>query len=188
MHRKSCLHFSLHQYSCGLSTRKGRPFAWQEAHIALARVLQKFDIVMDDPSYTLQLKQTMAMKPKGFYIHAIPRKRMSVPVAVSLSGPLAGATNGTRKSSSEASEENAEPKQKLYIVYGSNTGTSQTFAQRIASDAPSHGVSGISRRGGRNSRAEPRHRLQGQTWNFGLYLGACAHRRPPDHCHGILRR
>ncbi|KAI0819916.1 fatty acid hydroxylase [Trametes gibbosa] len=117
----------------------GRPFAWQEAHIALARVLQKFDIVMDDPSYTLQLKQTMAMKPKGFYIHAIPRKRMSVPVAVSLSGPLAGATNGTRKSSSEASEENAEPKQKLYIVYGSNTGTSQTFAQRIASDAPSHG-------------------------------------------------
>lgn len=120
--------------------RQGRPFAWQEAHIALASVIQKFDIIMDDPSYTLELKQTMTIKPKGFYIHAIPRNRASVPVAVSLSGPLTSAPSAPRRSSSEAGETKGEPKHKLYVVYGSNTGTSQTFAQRIASDAPSHGM------------------------------------------------
>ncbi|KAI0356058.1 fatty acid hydroxylase [Trametes cingulata] len=132
-------------FGYGMRACIGRPFAWQEAHIALASIIQKFDIVMHDPSYTLELKQTMTIKPKGFYIHAIPRTRSSSPVAVSLSSTLVGAPSMPHWSSSVASSENGdakaklEPKQKLYVVYGSNTGTSQTFAQRIASDAPCHG-------------------------------------------------
>ncbi|KAI0631143.1 fatty acid hydroxylase [Trametes polyzona] len=122
-------------FGYGMRACIGRPFAWQEAHIALASLIQKFDVVMHDPSYTLELKQTMTIKPKRFYIHAIPRKRASSPVPVSLSSPLVGAPH-TQKAAPSA---HAEPKQKLYVVYGSNTGTSQTFAQRIASDAPAHG-------------------------------------------------
>ncbi len=39
----------------------------------LATIIQRFDIVMEDPSYTLQLKQTLTIKPLNFRIHAIPR-------------------------------------------------------------------------------------------------------------------
>ena len=35
--------------------------------------------------------------------------------------------------------ENASQLQQVYVLYGSNTGNSESFAQRIASDAPAHG-------------------------------------------------
>ncbi len=37
-------------------------------------ILQHFDLVMDDPHYELQLKQTLSIKPKNFNIRAVPRK------------------------------------------------------------------------------------------------------------------
>ncbi|KAI0763547.1 cytochrome P450 [Trametes elegans] len=52
----------------------GGAFAWQEAQIALVTIFQHFDLVMNDPSYELKLKQTLSIKPKEFYIRAIPRK------------------------------------------------------------------------------------------------------------------
>ncbi|TFK87927.1 cytochrome P450 [Polyporus arcularius HHB13444] len=52
----------------------GGAFAWQEGQIALVTILQHFDLVMDDPHYELQLKQTLSIKPKNFNIRATPRK------------------------------------------------------------------------------------------------------------------
>ena len=118
---------------------QGRPFAWQEAHIALAMVIQKFDITMDDPSYTLEIKQQLTVKPKGFYCHAIPRARSSSPIAVAPTSPLVGLPQVSQGAQTSA-ESGTEAKHKLYVAYGSNTGTSQTFAQRIASEAPRHGT------------------------------------------------
>ncbi|KAH9899295.1 fatty acid hydroxylase [Cubamyces lactineus] len=136
-------------FGYGMRACIGRPFAWQEAHIALASIVHKFDIVMHDPSYTLELKQAMTVKPKGFYVHAIPRNRSTAPIAVGVSSSLLGAPylaasrRGSQESESASASANGEkrqePKHKLYVVYGSNTGTSQTFAQRVASDAPAHG-------------------------------------------------
>ncbi|KAI0805975.1 cytochrome P450 [Irpex lacteus] len=64
---------SLATFGYGARACIGRPFAWQEALICLAMLLQKFDFALADPSYTLELKQTLTIKPKHFYIHAIPR-------------------------------------------------------------------------------------------------------------------
>ncbi|KAI9067866.1 fatty acid hydroxylase [Trametes sanguinea] len=126
-------------FGYGMRACIGRPFAWQEAHIALASIIQKFDIIMHDPSYSLELKQSMTIKPKGFYIHAIPRKRSTgIPLAPSRSSPL-NSTTVVSDAAKQNGNAKAEPKQKLYVMYGSNTGTSQTFAQRVASDAPSYG-------------------------------------------------
>ncbi|KAI0823975.1 cytochrome P450 [Trametes gibbosa] len=52
----------------------GGAFAWQEGQIALVTIFQHFDLVMNDPAYQLQLKQTLSIKPQGFFIRAIPRK------------------------------------------------------------------------------------------------------------------
>ncbi|KAI0354818.1 cytochrome P450 [Trametes cingulata] len=55
---------------------QGGAFAWQEGQVALVTLLQQFDFVMDDPKYELQLKQTLSIKPKNFFIRASPRKDM----------------------------------------------------------------------------------------------------------------
>ena len=36
-------------------------------------LLQNFDFRFDDPSYQLQVKQTLTVKPKDFYMHATLR-------------------------------------------------------------------------------------------------------------------
>jgi len=123
-----------------LTHLQGRPFAWQEILLAIASIVQKFDLSLVDPSYTLELKQALTIKPKGLMIRATLRTtpcRLSAAPSSSLkvedikahlpaSHQHAGAADGTTP---------------LYILYGSNTGTSEAFAQRIASDAPIYGLS-----------------------------------------------
>ncbi|KAI0763071.1 flavoprotein-like protein [Trametes elegans] len=102
--------------------------------------MHKFDTVMQDPSYTPDIRQRMTIKPKGHYVHAVPRKRSPSSVAVSVSSQLVGGPYvPSSRRSAETKDVQVEPKQKLYVVYGSNTATSQTFALRIAGDAGSHG-------------------------------------------------
>ena len=93
---------------------------------------------MVDPSYELELKQTLTIKPHNFFINAIPRKNkprlLAVPSSVlSPAGPAA-AQGPTTTVTADASK-----LQQMYILYGSNTGNSESFAQRLASDASAHG-------------------------------------------------
>ena len=126
-----------------LTSRQGRAFAWQEAQVALVYLMQRFTFVMTDPSYDLKLKQTLTIKPNEFYIHAIPRtdKKGSIPVL----GPFStvvrphGAPAGAAKVSEQPAANDLAEAKPLYVLYGSNTGTSEAFAQRIASAAASHG-------------------------------------------------
>ena len=119
---------------------QGRPFAWQEVQIVLVYLFQRFDFVMHDPSYDLKYKQTLTIKPKDFYIHAIPRTDMARIVATPSSALLRDpeVERGTPVSTAEDSSDTS--KTPLYVLYGSNTGTSESFAQRIASDAAVHGT------------------------------------------------
>ncbi|KAB8293717.1 hypothetical protein EYC80_009202 [Monilinia laxa] len=48
----------------------GRPFAWQESILIVAMLLQNLNFRMDDPSYNILIKQTLTIKPNGFYMHA----------------------------------------------------------------------------------------------------------------------
>ena len=52
----------------------GRAFAWQEALLVMAMLLQNFDFRADDPSYDLRIKSTLTIKPEGFYMRATLRK------------------------------------------------------------------------------------------------------------------
>ncbi|PVG00114.1 bifunctional P-450/NADPH-P450 reductase [Serendipita vermifera] len=115
----------------------GRAFAWQEAIIAIATLFQRFDFVMANSEYNLKLKQTLTIKPDDFYIRAIPRE--NVPPLTAAPG-----SNKSKAKKSEVTTTNVRPedvagRQKLQVLYGSNTGSSEAFAQRIVSAAGSKG-------------------------------------------------
>jgi cytochrome P450/NADPH-cytochrome P450 reductase len=58
----------------------GRSFAWQQALLVAAMLLQSFDVSMSDPSYRLKIKQSLTIKPDGFRMRARPRRRAALPV------------------------------------------------------------------------------------------------------------
>ncbi|KAJ7910393.1 fatty acid hydroxylase [Mycena leptocephala] len=116
----------------------GRAFAWQEVILVLATVLQTFDLSPADPSYTLQIKQTLTIKPKGFKIHA--RRRTDKPIFYATpSSSLKGSSVEQESSLMQNTKPETASLKPLYVFYGSNTGTSEAFAQRIANEAPSYG-------------------------------------------------
>ncbi|RYC59007.1 hypothetical protein CHU98_g7216, partial [Xylaria longipes] len=116
----------------------GRPFAMQEAVLAMAVLFQNFNFVMHDPTYNLAIKQTLTIKPDNFLMRAIIRDGMS---PTQLEHRLAG--NGSPEASfkSHAEEMSATvgKGQKITVLYGSNSGTCESLAQRLASDASRHG-------------------------------------------------
>ena len=116
---------------------QGRAFALQEAHMAIATIFQRFDLVMDDPSYQLKVKQSVTVKPEGFHIRAYPRNRKTRLYTTPSSAKLLRGTARHRPSISVSADVASGPP--LYVLYGSNSGTSEGFAQRVASDAPTHG-------------------------------------------------
>ncbi len=89
---------------------------------------------MADPSYTLELKQALTIKPKDFYIKAIPRNRQRL-----YSTPTPSVTLQTHQTTDQTTDKVIDNSKRLYVLYGSNTGTCESFAQRVVDDAPSHG-------------------------------------------------
>jgi len=126
----------------------GRPFAWQEGILVLAMLLQNFNFVLDDPNYTLSVKQTLTVKPKDLQIRAILRDGLT---ATQLEHKLAGtvvATSGQKGVDTASKEKDGLPgsthlaTEKLVpmsIYYGSNSGTCQSMAETLAANAFSRG-------------------------------------------------
>ena len=152
--------------------------------MALILILQQFDFTLDDPSYTLSLKQTLTIKPNHFYIHATPRQGRSKFFAAPTT--QTAAANGSATTNGDAAD-GSVPKQPLYVLYGSNTGSSETFAQRIASAAASHGLF----LDGSKPIIEltiPLYRFPCNFGHFRLSRWPCCYRRTNCYCHGFLRR
>jgi cytochrome P450/NADPH-cytochrome P450 reductase len=96
---------------------------------------------MDDPSYRLEIAETLTIKPHGLMIRAKVRGRGDFARDVSFrSGiPSASMRPLVRDDASFAQPDaNATP---LLVLYGSNTGASEMFARRIAADASRQGYS-----------------------------------------------
>jgi cytochrome P450/NADPH-cytochrome P450 reductase len=129
-------------FGTGMRACIGRPFAWQEAVLVMAMLLQNFDFILDDPSYELQYKQTLTTKPKDFYMRAILRDGLTpTELERRLTGNTAPKTQSNdraRPKPRQAAGDQAEAKP-MSIFYGSNTGTCESLAQRLAADAASHG-------------------------------------------------
>lgn len=120
----------------------GRPFAWQEAILATALLLQNFNFRFDDPSYELHIKQTLTIKPGGFFMHATLRDHID---PVHLEQMLHSSTPPDRKTiekdrrASVGVQGAKKPKKPMTILYGSNAGTCEALAQSLARVASGHG-------------------------------------------------
>src|SRR6516164_5795677 len=112
----------------------GRGFAMHEAALAIGMILQRFKLV-DVHRYQLHLKETLTIKPEGFKIKVRPRGDMdrgaytgvasAAPAAVSAPSPRARTRPGHNTP--------------LLVLYGSNLGTAEELATRVADLAEVNG-------------------------------------------------
>ena len=68
----------------------GREFAMQEAIMTMALILQRFELEMADPSYTLKISQTITQKPLGFEIKVRRREGKDAMVGLQAKQPESG--------------------------------------------------------------------------------------------------
>ena len=108
----------------------GRGFAMQEATMTLAMVLRKFDLELVDPTYELKIKTTLTIKPEGLQMRA--RKRQ-------VQQAKAAADASTQKEIHAT----ANPGERLTVLYGSNSGSCESFANSIASEAGRYGLRAV---------------------------------------------
>ncbi|EME89186.1 uncharacterized protein MYCFIDRAFT_27347 [Pseudocercospora fijiensis CIRAD86] len=135
-------------FGTGLRSCIGRAFAWQEAQLAMAMILQNFNIRLDDPGYQMRIKQTLTIKPEGLYMRATLRDGIS---AATLQTALASSPDAVRSaiedtiSRADSGMEDAKP---MTILYGSNTGeslplgshgTCTALAQKLSLEGRRHG-------------------------------------------------
>ena len=104
-----------------------------------AMLLQYFNFAADDSTYNLQIKSTLTIKPKDFYMRATLRDGWTATkVEQSLAGSIRSeGSSAPSKPNVKQVDENAQP---LTVLYGSNSGTCEAFAQTIAADAAAHGA------------------------------------------------
>ena len=141
-------------FGTGMRACIGRAFAWQEALLVMAILLQNFDIRLDDPHYEMRVKQTLTIKPRDLYIRATPRKGLDATIIQRYISSPAGDDKLQAAIGVNGHDQQSNFKEgltDLLILFGSNTGTCQTLAQRLAMESERIWLSWQSRRYGRGN-------------------------------------
>src|SRR4051794_27748508 len=112
----------------------GRQFALQEATLLLGMLLQRFEFV-DHLDYQLHIKMTLTVKPADFSIQVRPRPDVIIqpPVAA----PEAEAAIPAPRT--EPVPTVAPHGGRLSVLYGSNLGTAEALATRLAQEGTERG-------------------------------------------------
>lgn len=105
----------------------GQAFAMQEAVLVLASIIQGFDLQKVDPNRPLKVKETLTLKPEGLLVRAKRREQ----------GPLATTAHPVREK--EGASVSKTPLQGLLVLFGSQSGASESLARTIATEAQRRG-------------------------------------------------
>jgi len=131
----------------GMRACIGRPFAWQEALLVTAMLLQSFNFQLDDPNYELQIKQSLTIKPKDFYMRATLRDGIDpthLDKILSKSRTSGKADEKVAVKKPDGKTEKPKTLMKpMSIFFGSNTGTCESLAQKLATNAVAHGFDAV---------------------------------------------
>jgi len=103
----------------------------QEGVLALAMLLQRFDIEGDIPDYTLKIKEALTIKPDNLKMK-VKRKELTI---IKKESPKGNQEVGEEKSI-KIINRTGKP---LLILFGSNTGLSEGFARKIYQQAYQYG-------------------------------------------------
>ncbi|CAG9983870.1 unnamed protein product [Clonostachys byssicola] len=120
----------------------GRAFAWQEALIIMAVLLQNFDFTLEPNDYVLQHKESLTLKPDGLKMRATLRDNLT-PQALErrLIGSSTKLDLPSKPQHVLADHQNMGVP--MTVLYGSNTGTCKALAQKLAADAAMHGFRAV---------------------------------------------
>jgi cytochrome P450/NADPH-cytochrome P450 reductase len=112
----------------------GRGFAMHEAALAIGMILQRFKLI-DNHRYQMVLKETLTIKPDGFKIKVRPRNDKE-------RGAYAGhaaAVATARAAPVPAARTRPGHNTPLLVLYGSNLGSAEELATRVADLAEVNG-------------------------------------------------
>jgi len=153
----------------------GRGFAMHEAALAIGMILQRFKLI-DVNRYQMVLKETLTIKPDGFKIKVRPRSEKD------------RGAHGGRGAVAAASTAAAAPRARtrpghntpLLVLYGSNLGTAEELATRVADLAELNGFA---------TRLAPLDDFAGKLPEQGGVLIFCAsyNGAPPDNATRFVK-
>jgi len=112
----------------------GRQFALQEATLVLGMLLQRFELV-DHLDYQLKIKTTLTIKPDEFRIQVRPRADVHVDRSV----PAARAERAATVPAAVPAPLVARHGTPLSVLFGSNLGTAESLATRLAQEGTDRG-------------------------------------------------
>jgi cytochrome P450/NADPH-cytochrome P450 reductase len=119
----------------------GQQFAMQEAILVLGMLLQRYKFV-DHKHYQFKIKETLTLKPDDFKMKIVKRTaadRTSVTVphfGIETLNVVATKTERAQQAYTSLVSSHHTP---LLVLFGSNMGTSEDLATRIANDGEDHG-------------------------------------------------
>ncbi|HQR31512.1 MAG TPA: cytochrome P450 [Blastocatellia bacterium] len=118
----------------------GRQFALQEATLVLGMILQRFKLV-DHTRYQLKIKETLTLKPDELRIKVRRRELGAGRRELGIREPLGAVAGESPKPTTDyrlptTSQLHNTP---LLVLFGSNMGTAEELARRIAQDAEANG-------------------------------------------------
>ena len=112
----------------------GRGFAMHEAALAIGMILQRFKLI-DTHRYQMHLKETLTIKPDGFKIKVRPRADKDRGAFAGRAAVAAAASNAAAPQARTRPGHNTP----LLVLYGSNLGTAEELATRVADLAEVNG-------------------------------------------------
>jgi len=113
----------------------GRGFAMHEAALAIGMILQRFKLI-DVNRYQMVLKETLTIKPDGFKIKVRPRTDKERGAFTGRATTTAAVSTGAPAPRARTRPGHNTP---LLVLYGSNLGTAEELATRVADLAEVNG-------------------------------------------------
>ncbi|MCW5702789.1 MAG: bifunctional cytochrome P450/NADPH--P450 reductase [Bradyrhizobium sp.] len=113
----------------------GRGFAMHEAALAIGMILQRFKL-MDPHRYQMHLKEALTVKPDGFKIKVRPRTDADRGAFSGVKPAAAASGAAAPRTPARARPGHNTP---LLVLYGSNLGTAEEMATRVADLAEVNG-------------------------------------------------
>ena len=132
----------------------GRGFAMHEAALAIGMILQRFKLI-DVHRYQMHLKETLTIKPDGFKIKVRPRTDAGPRRVRGAALPRPRHRRTPRPPRARTRPGHNTP---LLVLYGSNLGSAEELATRVADLAEVNGFA---------TKARAARRLRGQTAGAG---------------------